>query len=186
MVNLTSGFIFFGLRISLVPLFVTESLERGVGLVSIGFLLATGAQAVALVPSGRHTDTSGRRSALLIGAVALCVSMLTLVLDTGSVGLLAAMAVSGVAAAFLGAPASAVVGDVTRGQSGGRVVSGYQMVGDLGGIVGPLLAGALADAAGFSWAFAAGLGVSVITLVLVVAMPETLRRTDPRPLEPSL
>jgi MFS family permease len=181
MVNLTSGFIFFGLRISLVPLFVTESLERGVGLVSVGFLLATAAQAIALVPSGRHTDTSGRRSALLIGVVALCVSMLMLVLDTGWAGLLAAMAVSGLSAAFLGAPASAVVGDITRGESGGRVVSGYQMVGDLGGILGPLLAGALADAVGFSWAFGAGLGVAVVTLLMVVAMPETLRRTEPRP-----
>ena len=31
MVNLSSGFIVFGLRISLVPLFVTEGLEQGVG-----------------------------------------------------------------------------------------------------------------------------------------------------------
>jgi MFS family permease len=179
MVSLTSGFIFFGLRISLVPLFVTESLDRGVGLVGIGFLVATAVQAISLVPSGRRTDTAGRRSSLRIGAIALCVSMLLLVLDTGWVGLLLAMATSGLAAAFLGAPASAVVGDVTRGRPGGRVVSVYQMVGDVGGILGPLLAGALADAFGFSWAFGAGLAVAVLTLGMVLAMPETLRRPAP-------
>jgi MFS transporter, DHA1 family, multidrug resistance protein len=175
-VNLASGFVFFGLRISLVPLFVTESLQRGVGLVGAGFVLATALQAAALVPSGRRTDSHGRRPSLLLGAVGLCLSMLLLVLDTGWVGLLAAMALSGFAAAFLGAPASAVVGDVTRGQSGGRVVSAYQMVGDLGGILGPLAAGALADALGFHWAFGTGLAIALLTLVMVLAMPETLRR----------
>ncbi|HEX6888810.1 MAG TPA: MFS transporter [Candidatus Nanopelagicales bacterium] len=178
-VNLASGFVFFGLRISLVPLFVTESLQRGVGLVGAGFVLATAVQAIALVPAGRRTDALGRRPSLLVGAVALIVSMALLVLDTGWVGLLAAMAASGLASAFLGAPAAAVVGDVTRGQSGGRVVSVYQMVGDLGGILGPLAAGALADALGFHWAFATGLAVAVVTLAMIVAMPETLRRPAP-------
>ncbi|MCU0282795.1 MAG: MFS transporter [Candidatus Nanopelagicales bacterium] len=180
-VNLASGFVFFGLRISLVPLFVTESLQRGVGLVGAGFVLATAVQAAALVPSGRRTDTRGRRPSLLFGAAALTVSMLLLVLETGWVGLLVAMGLSGLAAAFLGAPAAAVVGDVTGGQSGGRVVSAYQMVGDLGGILGPLAAGLLADALGFHWAFGTGLAVALLTAVMVLAMPETLRRPSPEP-----
>jgi MFS family permease len=175
-VSLTTGFVFFGLRISLVPLFVTESLQRGVGLVGAGFVVATAVQAAALVPAGRRTDSVGRRPSLLLGAAALIASMLLLVLDTGWIGLLVAMAASGLAAAFLGAPAAAVVGDVTRGQSGGRVVSAYQMVGDLGGILGPLAAGALADALGFHWAFGTGLAVALLTLAMVLAMPETLRR----------
>jgi MFS family permease len=50
------------------------------------------------------------------------------------------------------------------------------MVGDLGGILGPLIAGALADAAGFQWAFAAGVVIGLVTLAFVIAMPETLRR----------
>jgi MFS transporter, DHA1 family, multidrug resistance protein len=176
MVNLSSGFIVFGLRISLVPLFVTEGLKEGVGLVGIGFLCAAATQAVMLIPAGRWTDTSGRRGSMLVGAATLTGSMLLIALETGAVGFLMAMAASGLASAFLAPASSAVVGDLTRGLSGGRVVSAYQMVGDLGGILGPLIAGALADAAGFQWAFAAGVVIGLVTLAFVVVMPETLRR----------
>lgn len=176
MVNLSSGFIVFGLRISLVPLFVTEGLQEGVGLVGIGFLCAAATQAVMLIPAGRWTDTSGRRGSMLLGTAILTGSMLLLALPTGAAGFLLAMAASGLASAFLAPASSAVVGDLTRGLSGGRVVSAYQMVGDLGGILGPLIAGALADAAGFQWAFAAGVVIGLVTLAFVVVMPETLRR----------
>ncbi len=176
MANLSSGFIVFGLRISLVPLFVTEGLKEGVGLVGIGFLCAAATQAVALIPAGRWTDSSGRRGSMLIGAATLTASMLLLAVETGAIGFLLAMAASGLASAFLAPASSAVVGDLTRGLSGGRVVSAYQMVGDLGGILGPLIAGALADAAGFQWAFAAGVVVGLVTMAFVVVMPETLRR----------
>ncbi len=176
MANLSSGFIVFGLRISLVPLFVTEGLKQGVGLVGIGFLCAAATQAVLLIPAGRWTDASGRRGSMLVGTAALTVAMLLLALETGAVGFLLAMAASGLASAYLAPASSAVVGDLTRGLSGGRVVSAYQMVGDLGGILGPLIAGALADAAGFQWAFAAGVVVGLITMAFVVVMPETLRR----------
>ncbi|MGB7982325.1 MAG: MFS transporter, partial [Candidatus Nanopelagicales bacterium] len=176
MVNLASGFVIFGLRISLVPLFVTEGLERGVGLVGIGFLSAAGVQALTLIPAGRWTDRAGRRGSMLVGAGALAGSMLLLALGTGVWGFLLAMAASGVAAAFAAPASAAVVGDITRGRPGGTVVSGYQMVGDLGGILGPLIAGALADALGYQAAFAAGVGVGLLALALVAIMPETLNR----------
>lgn len=181
MANLSSGFIVFGLRISLVPLFVTEGLEQGVGLVGLGFLSAAAVQAVSLIPAGRWTDRAGRRGSMLMGAGMMTVSMLLLALDTGAIGFLLAMAASGLASAFLAPASAAVVGDVTRGLSGGKVVSAYQMVGDLGGILGPLIAGALADAAGFEWAFAAGVVVGLITLAFIAVMPETLRTAEPAP-----
>ena len=179
MANLSSGFIVFGLRISLVPLFVTEGLNQGVELVGLGFLCAAAVQAGTLIPAGRWTDRAGRRGAMLVGSATMTVAMLLLALDTGSAGFLLAMAASGLASAFLAPASAAVVGDVTRGLSGGRVVSVYQMVGDLGGILGPLIAGALADAAGFGWAFAAGAIVGLVSLALVSVMPETLRRVEP-------
>ncbi len=179
MANLSSGFIVFGLRISLVPLFVTEGLDQGVALVGIGFLCAAAVQAGTLIPAGRWTDRAGRRGAMLVGSATMTVAMLLLAVGTGAAGFLLAMAASGLASAFLAPASAAVVGDVTRGLSGGRVVSAYQMVGDLGGILGPLIAGALADAAGFEWAFAAGAIVGLVSLAMVSVMPETLRRAEP-------
>jgi MFS family permease len=151
-----------------------------VGLVGLGFVVATGVQAVALLPAGRRTDSAGRRGSLLLGSTALIVSMALLAAGTGPMGFVVAMAAGGLASAFFGAAAAAVVGDVTRGRPGGRVVSAFQMVGDLGGILGPLLAGALADALGFGWAFACGAAVAAATLAMVAVMPETLRREATR------
>lgn len=180
-VNLSTGFVVFGLRVSIVPLYVTETLRLAVSWVGVGFLVAAAAQALALIPAGRRSDRSGRRGPLILGTCALGGSMLLLATGSGLISVLLAMAASGLASAFLGAAAGAVVGDVTRGQSGGRVVSVYQMVGDLGAIIGPLAAGALADALGYHWAFAAGVVIAALALVMVLLMPETLHRQSGPP-----
>jgi MFS family permease len=94
----------------------------------------------------------------------------------GVVMLFVAMAISGLGSAFLGPAPSAVVGDVIGNSRGGLVVSLFQMMSDLGIVIGPLLGGLLVDAFDFEWAFAMGLVIMVIALILALAMPETLRR----------
>jgi MFS family permease len=55
-------------------------------------------------------------------------------------------------------------------------VAGFQMMSDVGSIIGPMVAGLLLDAAGFPVAFTAGAVVTALALVLAVRMPETLPR----------
>ena len=186
--NLVSGFVVFGMRSAAVPLFVTEGMDRGASLTGIGFLVAAGIQAVLLLPAGRIADTEGRRKALLIGTSALTVGMVVLTLTDVAVNgvgtqavlattlFLLAMAIQGFSAAFLGSAPAAVVGDVMGGRKGGIVVATFQMMSDLGAVIGPLVAGFLVDALDFDWAFAAGAGLSVVAVILVVLMPETLNR----------
>jgi len=66
------------------------------------------------------------------------------------------------------------------GRKGGIVVATFQMMSDFGAIVGPLVAGLLVDMFDFDWAFAAGAGLSLIAVVLVYLMPETLNRIPTR------
>jgi MFS family permease len=183
-VNLTTGLATFGLRSALVPLFVIEGLRQGASLSGVAFLIAAATQAVFLLPAGRMADLRGRRPALLIGTVATTVGMLGLVvadLLTGTITpatvlFLVAMGVLGVGTAYLGSAPAAVVGDVMGGRRGGIVIATFQMVSDLGAVVGPLLAGLLLDAFGFESAFAVGAAVSAVAVALVIAMPETLKR----------
>lgn len=187
--NLVTGFVVFGLRSSAVPLFVTEGLDRGASLTGIGFLVAAGIQALLLLPAGRMADTEGRRKAMLIGTIGTTVGVILLtVADVAANGLgtqavaatllfLLAMAVQGSAAAFLGSAPAAVVGDVMGGRKGGIVVATFQMMSDVGAVTGPLLAGFLVDMLDFDWAFAAGSVISLIAVILVYLMPETLHRT---------
>ncbi len=186
--NLVAGFVVFGLRASAVPLLVTEGMQRGASLTGVGFLVAAGIQAVLLLPAGRMADTQGRRKAMLIGTIGTTIGMLALTATdiatngwgtqavAATVLFLAAMAVQGAAGAFLGSAPAAVVGDIMGGRRGGIVVATFQMVSDIGAIIGPLAAGLLIDQLDFDWAFAAGALVSLVAVILVIMMPETLKR----------
>jgi MFS family permease len=120
------------------------------------------------------TDTKGRKPSMIIGTLFLVVAMLCLVASENLLGFYGAMVAMGVSAAFLGGAPAAVVGDVVDGQKGGPVVATFQMMSDLGIIIGPLLFGFLADSSGgFAWPFIASLIVAGATSVLVLFMPET-------------
>ena len=120
---------------------------------------------------------------MIIGTVATIAGMLLLVADdmaTGSLSIalivfFVSMAVMSIGTAFLGSAPSAVVGDIMGGRQGGSVVAAFQMVSDIGAVIGPLLGGLLLDLYGFEWAFAFGAAVAAVALVFVLLMPETLR-----------
>jgi len=187
--NLISGFVSFGLRSSVVPLFVVEGLQRGASLSGFGFLAAAAVQALVLLPAGRMADTQGRRKALLFGTIATAIGMVVLTLADaavnglgqaamlGTILFLVSMAIQGFGAAFLGSAPSAVIGDVMGGKKGGIVVATFQMMSDVGAVVGPLAAGLLVDLFGFSWAFAFGALLALLPIFLVIRMPETLKRS---------
>ncbi len=63
------------------------------------------------------------------------------------------------------------------GKKGGIVVATFQMMSDVGAIIGPLLAGLLVDLFDFNWAFAAGAALALLPILLVIRMPETLQKT---------
>jgi len=188
--NLVSGFVSFGLRSSVVPLFVVEGLDRGASLAGFGFLAAAAVQAIVLLPAGRMADTQGRRKALLYGTIATAIGMVVLTLADaavnglgkaamlGTILFLVSMAIQGFGAAFLGSAPSAVIGDVMGGKKGGIVVATFQMMSDVGAVLGPLAAGLLVDLFDFDWAFAFGALLAILPIFLVIRMPETLKRSD--------
>ncbi|HBJ73795.1 MAG TPA: MFS transporter [Actinobacteria bacterium] len=188
MVSLVGGFVSFGLRISIVPLFITEGLDRGASMAGFGFLIAAVVQAILLMPAGRMADTVGRRKAMRIGTMTLFIGMVILTAADiaangfGTSGLIGpalfflSMAVQGVSAAFLGSAPAAVVGDIVGGRRGGIVVATFQMTSDLGMILGPLAAGFLVDSLDYDWAFGFGAALSLVAVIVIWVMPETLGR----------
>jgi MFS family permease len=173
MVNLANGWAFFGVRISLVPLFVTEEMGLRPLWIGLGFLCASVAQAGFLLSAGKFVDRRGRRPAMIAGSLLAAVAFAALAIDESRVTFLLAMTATGVGAAFVGTAPGAVVGDIMHGR-GGRVVAVFQMASDAGAIFGPLAAGLLADQLSFSAAFASCSVILLVALVLSVRMPETL------------
>lgn len=176
-----NGWAIFGVRSSLVPLLVVEGLRLSPSWTGAGFAVSAVVQAMVLLPAGRMVDTRGRRPALRTGAALSVAAALVLALTASGAAFLLAMALYGAGAALLGVATAAAVGDVIGGR-GGSAVAAFQMAGDLGAFVGPLVAGQLSDSSGFPAAFLATAAVASVALASTLVMPETRRPApDPAP-----
>ncbi|MEO6879385.1 MAG: MFS transporter [Mycobacteriaceae bacterium] len=168
-----------GVRFAVVPIFVSQGLREDNAWVGVGFTVTALLSAVFLLPAGRIADRRGRRPVIVTGALISAVGMLMLAGLQSLPGYLVAMGVFGIGVGMLGPVTSAVVGDVIEGRAG-TVVAAHQMAGDLGSVVGPLLAGLLVDAAGFGWAFSVTAVVLVASAALAARAPET-NEVEPAP-----
>ncbi|MDX8145786.1 MFS transporter [Lentzea sp. BCCO 10_0061] len=170
-----NGWAVFGVRISLVPVFVIEALEHSAAVAGISMSVFAAGNAAMLFLSGRIADTRGRKPVAIVG---LLVSGLATV-GMGFTGdlwtFMAASLIAGMGAGLLNPPQNAVVADVigARGK-GGPVLAGFQMVTDLGAIIGPMAAGVLADSFGFGASFAITGASLLLALGFWFVAPETL------------
>jgi len=94
--------------------------------------------------------------------------------------LIAALCAYGVAAAFLGTAPAASVGDATGGARG-TPVAVFSMCSDTGAIVGPIVAGLLADRFSYAWAFALGAALLLVAATYSLRMPRGLPPARPEP-----
>ena len=61
-------------------------------------------------------------------------------------------------------------------RSGGRVLAVFQMASDSGAIVGPVVAGLLADRLGYGWAFGVTGGMLLVAAAVWLPARETFAR----------
>jgi DHA1 family multidrug resistance protein-like MFS transporter len=175
-VNLAENWAAIGVRAALVPLLVVEVLHRSPVWTGIGLTVFTAANILTLTLGSRLADRRGRRPLMLSGCLVSATGTFLLVLPHQLPLFLVAMAVFGLGSGLLSVAPGAMLGDVAGGR-GGTAVAAYQMAGDLGSLTGPVLAGALADSAGFSTAFALSTAVLLAAAMIAFRAPETLRRT---------
>jgi DHA1 family tetracycline resistance protein-like MFS transporter len=177
--SFANGWAVFGVRIALVPLLVVEVLGRSESWAGIALAVFAAGNAATLTVTGRITDRIGRRPPMLVGLAVSGVSTAALGLVTSAPLFLAVSLVAGMGSGLVNPPMNAAVADVIgSGARGGTVLAGFQMAADFGAIVGPVVAGALAEGAGYSVAFLVTGAVALVALAFWVRAPETLvRRT---------
>ncbi|MGY4857959.1 MFS transporter [Cryobacterium sp. AP23] len=180
--NFSQGWSSFGVRGALVPVLVVEVLKGPSAWTGIAFAIAAVAQALALAPAARFVDTVGRKPAI-IGAFLVAAVTITAIPFAPNIWLLTALlCVYGVAAAFMGTAPAASVGDAA-GTAGGRPVAIFSMFSDFGAIVGPLVAGLLADSVSYPAAFLLGGLLFAGTALYALRMPGGLP-AQPAPAPP--
>jgi len=182
--SLGNGWALFGIRSSLIPLFVTEGIGASGTWTGIGLLVSAATQGGALLLVGNLTDRVGRRPGMIAGSALGTLSLGALAAHESLGVYVVAMGLFGIASAFLTVAPSAAVGDVVSGR-GGTVVAAFQMAADLGAVIGPLLAGWLADTYSFSAAWALSAAIMGAALVTALLSTETKHRPAAASPEPA-
>jgi ACDE family multidrug resistance protein len=165
---------------TLVPLFGTsETVGLTLGGVGIALGIATATELATLYPAGHATDHHGRRTVLIPALAGLALVTAAFGLVSTPIGFMIAMGVLGVASGYSGVPAAPMLSDVTPEEVKGTAVAVYRFVGDLGFVIGPLVAGWSAQAYGFGASFVINAIPAVIALGLVLTIRETMNARRP-------
>ncbi|MBG6083508.1 MFS transporter [Zhihengliuella flava] len=153
-----NGWTNFGVRVAMIPLFAVFAFaEHGEVLAGISLALFAVGNAATLTFSGRLTDRFGRRLPVIVGLLIGSVSMGVLGFAQNEVVFIALSVIAGAGIGVMNPAQQAAVADVVgQGRSGGRVLATFQMCMDFGAILGPVVAGFMADQVGYGWAFAVG------------------------------
>nr|WP_274709666.1 MFS transporter [Corynebacterium sp. c6VSa_13] len=149
-----NGWSNFGVRVATLPLFAAAVFKDAASVAGLAMAAFAVGNAVCLQFSGTLADRLGRRPLLITG-------LLINALFTGMLGwadsmaaVLVVSALAGAGAGVLNPAQQAVVADVIGShRSGGAVLAAYQMAGDCGTILGPIVVGMIVQAAGFQWGF---------------------------------
>ncbi|WP_228717553.1 MFS transporter [Allosaccharopolyspora coralli] len=178
--NFSLGWGVFGVRMALLPLFVVEVVRTTEGMAGVALSVFAAGNAAVLMVAGKLSDQYGRKPMILAGLAVTAVATIGLGYTTTVPLMLTASLFSGVGAGLMNPAQSAAVADVIGSKArGGTVLATFQMAADVGAIVGPLIAGALADAISFEAAFLATGMTAVIALAVWVFAPETMAKREP-------
>ncbi|HJE50655.1 MAG TPA: MFS transporter [Tessaracoccus flavescens] len=161
-----NGWSNFGVRIALLPLMAASVASIGEAAAGIGLTLFALGNAIAQQWTGRWIDRKGRRPFLMIGLAFSAVATVFFGWSDSLPVFLGLSLAAGAGAAFIAPASQAMLADIIgSNRNGGQALSTYSMATDLGSIAGTLLAGAIADAVGFGWAFAATAAVMALAVV---------------------
>ncbi len=173
--SFANGWLVFGVRVALVPLFVVEALRVDAGWAGVSLAVFAAGNAATLMVAGRIADRRGRKPPLLVGLAICGVGTAWLGFTETLPMFLAASLVSGIGSGLINPPMSAAVADLIGSKArGGPVLAAFQMAADLGAIIGPLAAGVIAELSSYSVAFAVTGAVSLLALAFWWRAPETL------------
>lgn len=165
-----NGWVTFGVRMATIPLFATAVLQSRPETAAWALAVFAMGNALALTFSGRLSDSWGRKPLLIPGLVITGAATGVIGITGDLVAFLAASAVAGFGSGLLGPAQQAAVADVIgRDRSGGRVLAVFQMAADTGAIIGPVVAGLLADQLGYGWAF--GITGAVLLVTAIAWLP---------------
>ncbi|MBJ8343538.1 MFS transporter [Antrihabitans sp. YC2-6] len=177
--SFANGWAVFGVRMAIIPLFVVEALERDIALGGIALTVFALGNALVLLPAGRYSDRFGRRPFLIVGSAVCGVSTIAMGFSGSLVFFFVASLIAGLGSGLINPSQQAAVADIVGSRArGGPVLATFQMMSDVGAVIGPIAAGALAQHYSYGAAFGVTGGILVAAAVFWLFVPETLVRSE--------
>lgn len=139
--------------------------------------------AALLLPAGAIADKHGRKRVFLVGIAVFGLASLACGLAGSAITLALARACQGVGAAFLIAPALAIIGHrfhTERDRAHAWAIWGSVM--GLTMVLSPIIGGLISSTYGWRWAFYINVPICIALLATVPAIVEDSRDPHPRPL----
>lgn len=180
--NFATGWSAFGLRVALVPLFISDVMGRGVGIIGLVLAAFGLGNALAVIPSGYLSDRMGRRTLLIVGLTASGVTTAALGAVSSLTVFVGAACVVGAVTGIYMSPMQASVADILGSDArAGMPVAMVQMLSDLGAVVGSMTVGWVAQHVNYGLSFTISGVILLIAAVGWLLAPETRPPTDPVP-----
>ena len=171
-ISFTTAWVLFGMSRSVLPLFMVEDMKSSASFIGVGFTISAVVQGLFLLRAGRLSDQRGRKFSAISGLIFLGAYVVLLIFTFHPWVFLLSMFIGAFGSAFLSTTPSAIVGDVLKGK-GGQVIALYQMSGDAGAMVAPVVLGFIADHYGFRATFAISALIVAVVIVIATKLPET-------------
>lgn len=172
--NMTLRFIFGGVLLSTVASYAAVENMQLYGLSGggiSGLVLATGVffSSGTMVAAGKISDRLNNRVAVTVPAfLIMSVGLALLALVPGLAGLFVSVALIGIGNGGSAPALLAIVGDITPGSEVGRMGSVYNMMGDFGLVLGPLVAVPMVEIwPGYQSSYYLYAAAVVVTMILV-------------------
>jgi ACDE family multidrug resistance protein len=172
--NFATGWSVFGVRMAVVPLFIADVLHRGPRMTGLALAMFAAGNVAVVLPSGYLSDRIGRRLLLISGLLASGVATIGMGASTSLTFFLVAACIAGATSGVFASPQQAAIADILgNGARAGTAVAAFQMVADLGAIVGAIAVAHIAEHVGFGWGFIVSGLILMAAAVVWVFAPET-------------
>jgi MFS transporter, ACDE family, multidrug resistance protein len=172
--NFATGWSVFGLRMAVVPLFISDVLGRGPRMIGLTLALFAVGNVVVVLPSGYLSDRIGRRLLLIGGLLASGVATIALGASSSVSIFLVVSCLAGAASGVFASPQQAAIADILGNTArAGTAVAAFQMTADLGAIVGAIAVAQIAERFSFGWGFTISGIIMLAAAVVWMFAPET-------------
>jgi MFS family permease len=163
-----------GVYSTLIPLFGNEEVGLTTLGLGAGLALASLTEFGILFPAGKATDRIGRKAVLVPSYALLALALVLWPLATTPALFFLANALFGLVTGYAGVPQAPMLSDVTTDQQRRSAVAVFRFVGDLGFVIGPLVAGVTAQRLGYGPAFAFAAVPVLVALGFALTIHETM------------